>query len=1046
MSIRATNTLYLKRRRYLQTRALADAPQAPVSGAGEFDESSFGPRRVRGKRGRGSGSQMMGFGLFKRGGHGYTKIVPDGSKKTLPDVIRGKIALSAVLPRHTFALHRKASEYRFNHRHQNLCKTLLHVLRNNSRRTSLLPKPLKSYCLGTGAAGKGCHPTLPHLYSCFCAFDVVCPSVPMPLILPSSRCWFGFLILMALFSGLTMAPRQAAAQSVAAPGRGTDAATTALALRKLQTLGSVLYLAAHPDDENTRLIAWLGNERLVRTGYLSLTRGDGGQNLIGSELREKLGLIRTQELLAARRVDGGEQFFTRANDFGFSKTPVEALRIWDKEQVLADVVRTIRRFRPDVIITRFSPDPMNTHGHHTASAQLAVEAFSAAADPKRFPEQLAGGSEGENLQPWQTKRLLWNTSAFFFADNPSFDKSGLFTLDAGGYNAFLGKSYGEIAALSRSQHRSQGFGSAGTRGEAIEYFKPLKGDAPKTDLLEGLDLTWNRVPGGQKIGKLLQKALDHYDVRDPAASVPALLTARRALLALPDDGYWRARKLAELEDVIRRCAGLYLLATADAWAVGTAPAAAPVKLKIEAIRRTSIPVRLEKLTEPALGLDTTLNLDLKTNQALTVRFRRQPTAPQTLLSQPYWLRAEPGAGMYVVPNPQLIGAPENGPLFTVSATVRVGGPDDAPLTISLPVEHRWTDPALGELRRPVVVEPPVAVRLLDHVLVFADTATRPLRVIVKAQRERVTGYLKLQVASTGTLPPTWTDDTESAPRQRPFRLRPGADTILTFRLRPKAFSQRTLRAVAVLDSHANIEVSTGEETLRYPHIPEQVLFPEATARLVRADIKRGATNRVGYVVGAGDDVPDALRQMGYTVTLLGENDVTPTNLRTFDAVVLGIRAWNTLPWLAARQPELLAYVANGGTLITQYNTAGGLLSENLGPYPLKIANKRVTDETAAVEFLQPADPLLNRPNQLSADDFKGWVQEQGLYYPEIFDARYTPLLRSHDPDEAPLSGALLVARYGKGTYVYSGLSFFRQLPAGVPGAMRLFANLLAGSK
>jgi LmbE family N-acetylglucosaminyl deacetylase len=841
-------------------------------------------------------------------------------------------------------------------------------------------------------------------------------------------------IVALLFLGLTHATSPARAQSVAAPGRGTDAATTALALRKLQVLGSVLYLAAHPDDENTRLIAWLANERLVRTGYLSLTRGDGGQNLIGSELREKLGLIRTQELLAARRVDGGEQFFTRANDFGFSKTPVEALRIWDKEQVLADVVRTIRRFRPDVIITRFSPEPMNTHGHHTASAQLAVEAFSAAADPTRFPEQLAAP---ENLKPWQPQRLLWNTSAFFFVDNPSFDKSGLFTLDAGGYNALLGKSYGEVAALSRSQHRSQGFGSAGTRGEAIEYFKPLKGDAPKTDLLEGLDLTWN-------IGKLLAKALDHYDVRDPAASVPALLTARRALLALSDDGYWRSRKLAELEDVIRRCAGLYLLATADAWAVGTASTAAPVRLKVEAIRRTNVPVRLEKLTEPALGLDTALTADLKPDQALAVRFRRQPTAPQTLLSQPYWLRATPGVGMYVVSEPLLIGEPENAPLFTLRATVRLGGPEDTPLEIALPVEHRWTDPALGELRRPVVVEPPVSVRLLDDVLVFADTATRPLRVIVKAHRERVTGYVKLQLG--GGAAGGWTDDTESAPRQRPFQLRPGADTLLTFRLKPKTFSQRLLRAVAVLSAPTAAEVSAGEETIRYPHIPEQVLFPEATARLVSADIKRGATNRVGYVVGAGDDVPAALRQMGYTVTLLAENDLTPTNLRTFDAVVLGIRAWNTLPWLAARQPELLAYVAAGGTLITQYNTVGGLLSDNLGPYPLKVANKRVTDETATVEFLQPADPLLNRPNKLSADDFKGWVQEQGLYYPELFDARYTPLLRSHDPDEAPLSGALLVARYGRGTYVYSGLSFFRQLPAGVPGAMRLFANLLAGSR
>ena len=852
-----------------------------------------------------------------------------------------------------------------------------------------------------------------------------------------------FSTLVVLVGGLLLAggPPTAQAQSVAAPGRGADAAATALALQKLTVLGSVLYLAAHPDDENTRLIAWLANERRVRTGYLSLTRGDGGQNLIGAELREKLGLIRTQELLAARRIDGGEQFFTRANDFGFSKSPTEALRIWDKEQVLADVVRTIRRFRPDVIITRFSPEPMNTHGHHTASAQLALEAFAAAADSARFPEQLGAP---ENLRPWQTKRILWNTSPFFFNNNPNFDKTGLFSLDAGGYNPLLGKSYGEIAALSRSQHRSQGFGSAETRGEALEYFKPLAGVAPQTDLLEGVDLTWHRVAGGEKVGKLLRKALDRYDVRDPAASVPALLAARRALLALPDDGYWRAQKLAGLEDVIRRCAGLYLLATADAWAVPTT-GITPVNLKIEAARRTAVPVRLERLTEPALGLDTVVGLDLKLNQDAVLRVRRRPAAPLPP-SQPYWLRTPSAPGMYAVADPLLIGRPESPPLFTVQATVRLGSPADPPLTVALPVEFRHTDPALGELRRPLEATPPVAVSVLEDVLLFADTATRALHIRVRAPQTAAAGVVKLQLRGPDDGAAVWQDDTESVPRQRAFRLRAGTDTTLTFRLRPRGFSTRTLRAVAVLTAPAATEVSTGEDLISYPHIPEQVLFPQATTRLVFADVKRGATNRVGYVVGAGDEVPDALRQLGYTVTLLGEGDLTPSLLRTFDAVVLGIRAWNTLPWLSARQPVLLEYVQQGGTLITQYNTTNGLLGQNFGPYPLTVSRQRVTDENAAVEFPNPADPLLHQPNAITAQDFTGWVQEQGLYYPEVFDAHYTPLLRAHDPGEAPLDGALLVARYGRGTYIYTGLSFFRQLPAGVPGALRLFANLLAGRR
>ncbi|MBC7447942.1 MAG: PIG-L family deacetylase [Hymenobacteraceae bacterium] len=888
-------------------------------------------------------------------------------------------------------------------------------------------------------------------------------------LLTASPSSLGVFVLFALLSGAGRQP--ARAQSMAAPARGTDAAATALALEKLSVLGSVLYVAAHPDDENTRLIAWLANEKLVRTGYLSLTRGDGGQNLIGSELRAKLGLIRTQELLAARRIDGGEQFFTRANDFGFSKTPAEALRIWDKEQVLADVVRTIRRFRPDVIITRFSPQPMPTHGHHTASAQLAVEAFAAAADPRRFPEQLGVGSP-ENLQPWQAKRILWNTSAFFFDNNPNFDKTGLLTVDAGGYNALLGKSYGEIAALSRSQHRSQGFGSAGTRGEAVEYFQPLAG-APislsrvpaaaglvRADLLEGVDLTWNRLPNAAqaaKVGKLIQKVIARYDVRDPAASVPALLAVRRELLSVKFPGlgswaakpgydieYWRTRKLADLDDVIRRCAGLYLLATAGEWAVGTTQSAAAVRLKIEAVCRTYVPVRLEKLTAPALNLDTTVATDLAHNQALTLRLARRPTSALPP-SQPYWLRTLPSAGMYEVTDQGLIGAPENAPLFILQATVQLGGSDNAPLHFPLPVEHRWTDPALGELRRPVVAAPPVAVRVLNEVIVFADTASQPLRVQVRARREPVAGYVKLQLQSP-TAAPSWTDDPDSRPARRAFALPAGADTTLVFQLRPQRSVERRARVVAVLASHAGAEVSTGEDVIHYPHIPEQVLFPEATARLVRADVRRGATNRVGYVVGAGDDVPAALRGLGYTVTLLSEGDLTTATLRTFDAVVLGIRAWNTLAWLAGRQPALLEYVRQGGTLITQYNTSQDVLGTNLGPYPLKLANKRITDETAVVEFLHPTDPLLLRPNRLTPADFQGWVQEQGLYYPEVFDPKYTALLRSHDPDEPPLDGALLVARYGTGTYVYTGLSFFRQLPAGVPGALRLFANLLAGSK
>lgn len=877
-------------------------------------------------------------------------------------------------------------------------------------------------------------------------------------------------LALLLSLGSWLLPVQAAAQSVAAPGRGTDAATTALALRKLTVLGSVLYVAAHPDDENTRLIAWLANEKLVRTGYLSLTRGDGGQNLIGPELREKLGLIRTQELLAARRIDGGEQFFTRANDFGFSKSATEALRIWDKEQVLADVVRTIRRFRPDVIITRFSPEPMNTHGHHTASAQLALEAFSAAADPKRFPEQLAGGTEGEHLAPWQAKRILWNTSQFFFQDNPNFDKSGLYSLDVGGYNALLGKSYGEIAALSRSQHRSQGFGSAGTRGEAIEYFKLLAGEPlpaaanqpGKADLLAGVDVTWGRAPGAEKVRRMLAEVVRKFDPARPEASVQELAQAqfelsrtfnRELIKPTKATNYWHIQRLVEMNDVLLKCSGVFVRATATDWSVTSGQS---IQINLEIVRRTITPVMLWKIKIPEIGFDSILYGGLELNKPLLIKIRR--TAKLTL-SQPYWLRETPTNGMYRVSAPVQIGAPENLPALNAHLTIGLGevatelasiptgnaqiafDRSDGIVGPIIPILHRRVDPADGEIYRPLAVVPPVAVSWPDAVEVFPDKEPRTLTLSLKAGPAPARGTVRVDV------PTGW----RAEPAEAPFDLTaPGAEQAVDVRLTPPAVAAQattapaTLRAVATLaDGRTSAH---GQQVIHYPHIPDQVLFPEAAARLVRADVRRGATHCVGYVTGAGDDVPAALRNLGYSVTLLTESDLSPAHLKTFDAVVLGIRAWNTLPWLPARQPALLAYVEGGGTLITQYNTTSGLLGSNFGPYPLKPANKRVTDEAAPVELLAPQDPLLTTPNRITAADFQGWVQEQGLYYPEVFDPKYTPLLRSHDPDEAPLDGALLVARYGKGTYVYTGLSFFRQLPAGVPGAMRLFANLLAGGR
>ncbi|GAB2474568.1 hypothetical protein GCM10011375_24360 [Hymenobacter qilianensis] len=838
-----------------------------------------------------------------------------------------------------------------------------------------------------------------------------------------------------------------------------SAADIALGLRKLNVLGSALYIAAHPDDENTRLIAYLANGRLLETGYLSCTRGDGGQNLVGPEIREGLGVIRTQELLAARRTDGGRQFFTRANDFGFSKTPEETFTIWDREQVLADMVWVIRQRRPDVLITRFSPQPSGTHGHHTASAQLALDAFDAAGDPKRFPEQL------QYVQAWQPKRLFWNTSSFFIQPGQKFDATGKIVVDAGSYNALLGKSYGEIAATSRSQHKSQGFGSAATRGEAIEYLEPLKGEKAQKDLLEGVDLSWNRIKGGAPVGKLVSQAIKEFDPANPAASVAGLLKVREALLKAPDDGFWKKEKQEQVEQLIKACLGLYLEATA---AEATTSPGQPVTVTVEAINRSAVPVTWVGTGLIAYQRDTTLNKPLVVNELNRVRLRFQVSS-QVEASQPYWLRLPGTVGMYTVPEKllvaessstallgpvtgqrivpaggqkepaallinrqNLIGTPENPATAYVGCLLNVAG---TPIFYSVPVQYKRTDPVEGELYRPLTVVPPVAVNIGGKAYVFADNQPKLVPVTVKAGRAGVRGTVALN------LPPGWVAE----PASLPFVLQnKEQEQTLEFRVRPTGTTESAgqLRAVATVDGQT---YARGYQPIVYTHIPTQTLFPEAAAPLIKLDLKRKG-NEIGYLMGAGDEVPDALRQIGYQVTTLKETDLTPANLRRFDAVLLGVRAYNTVNRLRFLQSVLLEYVQGGGNLIVQYTVNRGTVLPEIGPYPFKLSNDRVTVENAEVRFLKPQHPLLNTPNKITSRDFQGWVQEQGLYYPSQWDAKYQPIISSNDPGESPKDGAILVADYGKGHYIYTGLSFFRELPAGVPGAYRLLTNMISLGK
>jgi LmbE family N-acetylglucosaminyl deacetylase len=800
-------------------------------------------------------------------------------------------------------------------------------------------------------------------------------------------------------------------------------------LCELRECGSVLYIAAHPDDENTQFIAYLAKERAVRVGYLSLTRGEGGQDLIGPEIGDPLGVIRTQELLAARRIDGGQQFFTRAKDFGFSKNYEQTLAKWDRQAVLADVVRVIREFQPDVIVTRFPPEPGNTHGHHTASTVLALEGFKLAGDPKSFPEQLAGPNA---LFPWQPKRIFWNAFRGGSKDRPTL------RLDIGGYIPLLGESVGQIAALSRSSHRSQGYGTVASYGSRLDEFQPLDGQPAGKDLFDGIDTSWARWQrlGGSTLSP--DDLIAHFDPLNPAASVPALLALRKSLAnarGLPQTSDSNRslldKKISQLGQILQACLGLYAQTTVPQAEVVPGE---PLKLRQAVMVGSSVPVRWEALVYPG-DVREKIGVDLHPNQPVA-QDSTLPLPPGTPLSQPYWLREEGTPGMYRVDDPTLIGRPENPPVFPVSFVFAVGGQE---LTVPVDPLQITADPAKGEIHRPLDVIPPVSLAIGREVQLFAPGSERKVAVEIRAFRDNQIGTLTLNA------PAGWKVTPESQPCQLAST---GDHASFTFSVTaPPQPGEAFLTARATIDGKT---FDTSRQEIRYEHIPPQLLQPPARVKAVCLDLQiRG--KEIGYLPGAGDRTAEAITAMGYHVTSLAGADLTPERLRGFDAVVIGVRAFNVRTDLAAGLPALFAYVDGGGNVIEQYNTPGGLQTETLAPYDLKLSpnlpGNRVTNENAPVTLLAPDHPAFNTPNKITPADFAGWVQERGLNFPSEWDqSHFTALLACSDPGEAPLKSGLLVAHPGKGYFVYTGLSFFRQLPAGVPGAYRLFANLISLGK
>ena len=794
-------------------------------------------------------------------------------------------------------------------------------------------------------------------------------------------------------------------------------------IQKLNFLGSVLYIAAHPDDENTRLISYLSNQQKARTGYLSLTRGDGGQNLIGTQLRELLGVIRTQELIEARKIDGGEQFFSRANDFGFSKNPTETLDIWDKEKVLADVIWTIRKFQPDVIINRFDHRSAGTtHGHHTASAMLSVESFSLANNPTIFPEQL------KLVKPWQAKRQFFNTSWWFYGSMEKYnaaDKTNLMAMQTGVYYPGIGKSNQEIAALSRSRHQSQGFGSTGVRGQDTEYLELINGDAlkDKKSLFEGIDTTWNRVKGGKLIGELVTKIATDFNYNNPSASIPNLMKAYSMIQAL-DENHWVPLKLAEIKEIIAACSGLYLEAVAQNQ---EATPASTIKLKLEAINRSSTSMQLLSVSSLPNEVKTAQDLDLKNNILNNINLDLQ--LPESInYTQPYWLQENGTVGMYTVNNQQNIGVPDIIREVKVVFNMKINGVE---IPYERTVVYKYNDDVKGEIYNYLDIVPEVTSTILDKVLLFSDNKIKTVAVKIKAGKDAIQGILQLE------LPNNWS----VSPKSIPFNIaKKGTEQIVNFEVTPPNQPEEAIaKSVAIV---ANKRFDKEQIFINYDHITKQQVLKSAEAKLIKTNLKT-ISERIAYIMGAGDEVPSSLTQMGYTVTLIKPEEITPEKLENFDVVMIGVRAYNTINALAFKQNILFDFVKSGKTMIVQYNTNGDLVTENIAPYPLKLSKDRVTEENAAVRFLAPNHPVLNYPNKITTKDFEGWKQEQGLYYPNEFDKAFTPILSSNDTGETPKNGALLVAPFGKGYYIYTGLSFFRELPEGVIGAYKLLSNIIS---
>ncbi len=840
-------------------------------------------------------------------------------------------------------------------------------------------------------------------------------------------------------------------------------------LERLQTTASVLHTGAHPDDEDSPFIARAARGDHARVAYLSLNRGEGGQNLIGPELFDALGVIRTEELLQARRLDGAGQFFTETFDYGFSKTLDEAKSKWNERETLGDMVRVIRSFRPLVIYSRFSGTPADGHGHHQMAGYLSPLAYKAAADPSQFPEQLR-----EGLRPWQAKKLYRGAGRPDPANPPTVQ------VQEGIIDPAAGRTYAEISFEGRSQHRTQAQGGIepkGPQASGLLLQSGVQNPRPEASIFDGIDTT---VPGLAKLAGLpdgmiraelasmdaaARKALADYEPLDPTLIVPSLAEGLRATRAAraavkssnastdarADADFLLAFKEQEFVDGLLRAAAVVVDPLADQETIvqgGTVgvtvrtflPQGSTVKVAGAAIKAPA-GWRVDAATDSSVTASTSFaDVGFGRRETPTQSLRYRVSVPaDAALTQPYYLKDARDGDVYRWADGDPKALPFAPPLLTAEVTMNVGGVD---LTASQPVQYRLADSVRGELRRDVNVVPAIAVGLDTRLLIvpLGSTASQQ-KLVVRAtsfSSQPVSGTLRLR------LPQGWT----STPTEAPFTLKVnGEKTSTPFVVTAPARQAAGSFDIAAEATVASATFSRDVQVISYPHIQTHRLYWPATTTARAFDLKI-APVKVGYVMGSGDEVPEAIRRMGVDVTMLGGDILATGDLSHFDTIVVGIRASEANPDFVANNGRLLDYVRQGGTLIVQYQQAE-YANRMLPPYPASPptnANPRVTDENAPVKILVPTHPAFTFPNKITDADFNGWVQDRNAYAFSIFDSRYTPLLECADPGEPPVRGAELYAEIGKGRYVYTAYAWYRQLPAGVPGAYRQFANLISLSK